>query len=265
VLRIQKVLEDANLKVATVLADLGGPTGRRILEALSAGETDPAALAALAGPRVKASPAALTEALRGRVTAHHRFLLREHLLVLEHLAQRITAFDAQIEAALAPFRRATTHLVTIPGVSHVAAHVIVAEIGLDMTRFPTAAHLISWAGLCPRLDESAGHRRSTRLRKGAPWLKTVLVQCAWAATRVKDTYLQAQFRRIKTRRGAMKAIVAVAASILTAAYYMLRDDVPYRDLGGQYFAGVDKVRLARRLARRLHDLGYAVQLNPLAA
>jgi transposase len=264
-LRIAKVLEDANIKLSAVLADIGGPSGRRILEALIAGEGNPAALAALASARVKATPAELTAALRGRVTAHHRFLLREHLLLIDQLRARIAAFDAQIGATLEPFRRAATHLRTIPGVSQVAAQVIVAEIGIDMTRFPTIGHLISWAGLCPRTDESAGQRRSTRIRKGAPWLKTVLVQCAWAATRAKGTYLQAQFRRLKSRRGPMKAVIAVAASILTAAYHMLRDGVPYRELGPQHFARVDKSRLARRLARRLNELGYAVQLNASAA
>lgn len=263
--RIHKVLEDANIKVTAVLADVVGASGRRILEALIAGESDPAVLAALASPRVKATPAALTEALRGRVTAHHRFLLREHLLIIDQLRERIAAFEAQLGATLDPFRLAATQLVTIPGVSQVAAQVIVAEIGIDMTRFPTIGHLISWAGLCPRMDESAGTRRSTRIRKGAPWLKTVLVQCAWAATRAKHTYLQAQFRRLKSRRGPMKAVIAVAASILTAAYHMLQDGVPYRELGPQHFARVDKTRLARRLARRLNELGYAVQLNAPAA
>lgn len=263
--RIEQLLETANIKLTTVLADVLGPSGRRVLEALLAGEADPTVLAALVSPRVKAAPAALAAALRGRVTEHHRFLLRQHLRLIDQLGEQIAAFEAQIGATLEPFRVAATHLATIPGVSQVAAHVIVAEIGIDMTRFPTVGHLISWAGLCPRLEESAGKRRSTRLRKGAPWLKTVLVQCAWAATRAKDTYLQAQFRRIKSRRGPMKAVVAVAASILTAAYHMLRDGVPYRDLGAQHFARVDKARLAHRLARRLHDLGYDVQLNTLAA
>ena len=263
--RIDKVLETANIKLSTVLADMQGPSGRRVLDALVAGETDPAALAGRISPRVKASPAALTDALRGRVTAHHRFLLREHLLMIDQLRARIAAFDAQIGATLAPFRAAATLLTTIPGVSAVAAHVIVAEVGLDMTRFRTSGHLISWAGLCPRLDESAGKRRSTRLRKGAPWLKTVLVQCAWAASRAKNTYLQAQFRRLKSRRGAMKAAVAVAASILTAAYHMLRDGVPYRDLGAQHLPQTDTTRLAQRLARRLTALGYDVQLNRVAA
>jgi transposase len=263
--RIEKVLEDANIKLTTVLTDVVGASGRRMLEALIAGETNPEVLAALASPRVKAAPAVLAEALRGRVTPHHRFLLREHLLMIDHLRQRIAAFEAQIGAALEPFRVAAAHLATIPGVSGVAAHVIVAEIGIDMARFPTVGHLISWAGLCPRMEESAGKRRSTRIRKGAPWLKTVLVQCAWAATRAKDTYLQAQFRRLKSRRGPMKAVVAVAASILTAAYHMLRDGVPYRELGPHHFARADQAKLARPLTQRLKDLGYEVHLNATAA
>ena len=263
--RIEKVLEDANLKLTTVLTDVVGASGRRMLEALIAGETTPDVLAALASARVKAAPAALAEALRGRVTPHHRFLLREHLLMIDHLRQRIAAFDAQIGAALEPFRVAAARLVTIPGVSHVAAPVIVAEIGIDMARFPTVGHLISWAGLCPRMEESAGKRRSTRIRKGAPWLKTILVQCAWAATRAKDTSLQMQCRRLRSRRGPMKAVVAVAASILTAAYHMLRDGVPYRDLGPNHFERADTARLAQRLARRLKDLGYEVHLNAAAA
>jgi transposase len=199
------------------------------------------------------------------VTPHHRFLLREHLAIVDHLRERIAVFDAQIGAGLEPFRVAAGRLVSIPGVSDVTAQVIVAEIGIDMSRFPTVRHLISWAGLCPRMDESAGKRRSTRIRKGAPWLKTVLVQCAWAATRAKGTYLQAQFRRLKGRRGAMKAIVAVAASILTAAYHMLRDGVTYRELGSAYFDRRDKTKLAQRLARRIKDLGYEVHLNVAAA
>lgn len=259
--RIEKVLEDANIKLTGALTDVVGASGRRILEALIAGESDPTVLAALASARVKASRAELAEALRGRVTPHHRFLLREHLAVIDHLRERLAVFEAQIGATLEPFRLAAQRLMSIPGVSHVSAHVIVAEIGIDMQRFPSVRHLISWAGLCPRMDESAGKRRSTRIRKGAPWLKTVLVQCAWGASRAKGTYLQAQFRRLKGRRGAMKAIVAVAASILTAAYYMLRDGTAYRELGPDYFDRRDKAKLVQRLARRIKDLGYDVQLN----
>jgi transposase len=152
----------------------------------------------------------------------------------------------------------------MPGLSDVAAQVIVSEIGVDMSRFPTAGHLISWAGLCPRNDESAGKRRSTRLRQGAPWLKATLVQAAWSAARTKTGYLRAQFLRLKSRRGPKKAIVAVAASMLTAAYHMLRDDLDYRDLGTNYFDRTDRTKAAKRLVKRLGDLGYAVEIKEAA-
>ena len=153
----------------------------------------------------------------------------------------------------------------MPGVSELTAHVIVAEIGVDMTRFPTDAHLSSWAGFCPRNDESAGKRRSTRVRKGAPWLKTTLVSAAWAAVRAKDTYLQAQFHRLRARRGAKKAIFAVAASMLTAAYHMLKNGVEYKDLGAEHFTRRDRSQIIRRLVRRINALGCEVQLIPQAA
>ena len=212
VLRVQKTLEDANIKLDSVLTDLMGKSGRAMIEALIAGETNPAKLASLASRRVKASPEDLREALRGRVTKHHRFLLRLHLNQIDALDAAMATLDAQVEADLGPFRTAVEQIISIPGVKNLGAHVIVSEIGIDMSRFPSAAHLISWTGICPRNDESAGKRRSNRLRKGAPWLKTTLVQCAWAAVRKKDSYLQAQFYRIKARRGPKKAIMAVAAS-----------------------------------------------------
>ena len=163
--------------------------------------------------------------------------------------------------ALAPFRAALEHLITMPGVSETVARVIVAEIGFDMTRFPSAAHLVSWAGLCPRLHESAGKRLSTRTRSSNPWLKTTLVQAAWSAARKKECYFRAQFLRIKSRRGPKKAILAVAASMLTAAYYMLRDGADYRDLGADHFDRRDKAKLAKRLIARLHDLGLIVDVR----
>jgi transposase len=263
--RIEKTLEDCNLKLGAVISNIIGVSGRAILDAIIAGEADPEALAARADARLRSSREALVEALRGQVTAHHRFLLRQHLQLVDSLQASIAAFETQIGTALEPFRQAAERLATIPGVSTIAAHVIVAEVGIDMTRFPTVRHLISWAGLCPRLDESAGKTRSRRVRKGAPWLKTVLVQCAWAATRTKGTYLQAQYHRVKSRRGAKRAVVAVAASILTAAYHILQDGVVYRDLGGDYFTQRDKLKVAQRLARRLKDLGYDVELRATAA
>ncbi len=219
---------------------------------------------ALAHPRLRAKRDALRAALPGHVRPHHRVLLRQHLRVVDTLQATIGELDAAIGAALAPCHAAVAHLVTIPGVSTTAAQILVAEIGTDMTRFPSVGHLISWAGLCPRQDASAGKHRSTRLRKGAPWLKPVLIQGAWAAVRGRDGYLRAQFFRLKSRCGPMKAIVAVAASMLTAAYYMLRDDRDYHDLGAAHFHRIDHDRLVAGLTRRLHHLGYEVTLRPAA-
>ncbi len=262
--RLQKVLEDANVKLASVISDVVGDSGRRIVRAMIAGECDPQKLAELGSERLAASRAQLSEALHGTITPHHRFLLAQHLQMIEHLEQTVGQFEAQIEAALAPFRGAVERLVTIPGVSTIAAHVIIAEIGVDMSCFPSAAHLRSWAGLSPQLNQSAGKVLSRRLRKGAPWLKTVLVQCAWAAARSKNNYLNAQFLRIKSRRGPKKAVMAVAASILTAAYHLLRDQTYYRDLGNFYFDRLDRHHAAQRLTRRLRELGYEVEIRKAA-
>jgi transposase len=241
-----------------------GASGRAIVEALIAGETDPEKLADLTSSRLKASRATLVESLRGRVTANHRFLLKLHLDHIKAIEQALVTVDKEVDALLDPFRDAAKRLTTMPGISDLVAEVVISEIGLDMSRFPTPAHLISWAGLCPRNDESAGKRRSTRLRKGAPWLKTTLVQAAWSATRAKKSYLSAQFFRIKSRRGPRKAIMAVAASMLTAVWFMLRNGVEYRDLGHDYFERADKAKAAQRLMRRLNDLGYEVTLKAAA-
>ena len=265
VLRVQKTLEDANIKLDSVISDVMGKSGRAMLKALIAGVTDPAKLALLADGRLKASPAQLREALRGRVTKNHRFLLRLHLRQIDALDDAIAAIDRQVEADIEPFRAAVKRLITAPGVKALGAQVILSEIGLDMSRFPSAAHLISWACICPRSDESAGKRRSTRIRKGSPWLKTTLVQAAWAAVNKKDSYLRAQFHRIKARRGAKKAIIAVAASILTAIYHMLKNGTTYQDLGPQHFDRRSKAQQADRLLKRLADLGYAVPLQPRTA
>lgn len=259
--RIEKVLEDANLKISTALSDIVGQSGRAILAAIMAGETDPVALAQRVNARVKATPQTLVESLRGRITPHHRFMIRLHLDQVEALERAIAAIEAEVGETLAPFREAAERLTTIPGVSTVAASVIVAEIGVDMARFPTAGHLVSWAGLCPRNDQSAGKRRSTRVRKSGSWLKTTLVQAAWAAVRVRGSYLQAQFLRLRARRGPKKAIIAVAASILTAAYYMLQRRTDYIDLGAEHFQSLDRTRLAHRLLRKLNDLGYTVEIK----
>jgi transposase len=262
--RIQKVLEDANLKLASVASDITGLTGRRILDALVEGETNPEELLRRAGNRLKAKRETILAALQGHFNSHHRFMVRLHLGQIDGLDAAIASVEQEVGSVLEPFRAKASLLTTIPGISDTAAEVIVSEIGIDMSRFPTAAHLVSWAGLCPRSDESAGKRRSTRLRKGAPWLKTVLVQTAWAASRSTGTYLRAQFLRLKSRRGPMKAICAVAASILTAAYYMLRDDVEYRELGGDFFDTQEKGKTTARLVRRLQELGFQVDLREVA-
>lgn len=263
-LRLQKILEDANLKVASVLSSIVGKSGRAMLDALVAGETDPERLADLAQGTARKKRTELIAALRGHVTPHHRGLLRVHLQLIDALQVALSEVDATLGKALAPMRQHATRLTTMPGVSDLVAQVIVAEIGVDMTRFPSAAHLVSWAGLCPRNDESAGKRRSTRVRKGAPWLKTTLVTAAWAAVRCKDSYLRAQFLRLKARRGAKKAILAVAASMLGACYHMLRDDTDYRDLGPDHFARHDKAKTIGRLVRRLQNLGCEVNVKHAA-
>jgi len=260
-LRIQKTLEDANLKLTHVVSDILGTSGRAILKALIAGETDPERLADLTTGRLTATRAQLVDALHGRITAHHRFMLDLHLTQIEALETAIDRLERHVGMALAPFRAAVSLLTTMPGLSDTAARVLIAEIGDDMTRFPSPGHLVSWAGLCPRLDISAGKRHSTRIRHATPWLKTTLIQAAWAATRRKDSYLHAQFVRLKSRRGPKKAIVAVAASMLTAAYFMLRDGIAYRDLGGRYFTDRDKRETTKRLLRRLRNLGVVVEVK----
>jgi transposase len=259
--RIQKTLEDANLKLTEVISDILGVSGRAILDALVAGETQPERLADLAHGRLKVSREQLVEVLHGRVTAHHRFMIQLHLTQVAALETAVADIEQRIEEGLVPFRAAVRLLTTMPGLKATAAAVILAEIGTEMSQFPSAGHLLSWAGLCPRLDESAGKRRSTRTRQSAPWLKTTLVQIAWSAARKTDSYFHAQFLRLKSRRGPKKAILAVAASMLTDVYYMLRDGVEFHDLGDQYFAQRDKNRLATRLLQRLRDLGVQVEVK----
>jgi transposase len=263
--RIQKVLEDANLKLGSVLSNVLGMSGRAILEALIAGQSDPERLADLAQGTARKKRAELIEALHGRIRPHHRGLLKVHLTLVATLEQAIADIDTTVGKALASVHESARLLSTMPGISDVTAHVIVAEIGMDMTQFASDAHLRSWAGFCPRSDESAGKRRSTRVRKGAPWLKTTLVSAAWAAVRVKESYLQAQFHRLRARRGAKKAILAVASSMLTAAYHMLKNGVEYQDLGASHFTRRDREKIILRLVRRINDLGCQVQLVPQAA
>lgn len=263
--RLHKTLESANIKLDCVISDITGRSGRAMIEAMIAGETDAEKLAGLADRRIRASPEKLEQALQGRIVKHHRFMLQLHLRQIDAIDAAIANLDAEVEANIAPFREGVELLKTIPGVNDLSAQVIVSEIGCDMERFPSDDHLISWAGICPRSDESAGKRRSTRMKKGAPWLKVTLIECAWAAKRKNGSYLQAQFNRLCARRGPKKAIGAVAASILRAAYHMLKNRMPYYDLGGDFFIRRNKTAHTRRLLRRLNNLGYNVQLTPIAA
>src|SRR5262245_914102 len=258
--RLQKILEDANIKLAETISDIRGHSGRASLRALIAGETDPERLATLTRG-LKASHGQLVDALHGRITAHHRFMLRLHLEQIEAIEMGVARLEQHLEEALAPFRAARSLLNTMPGISDTVAAVILAEVGDIVQPFPTAAHLVSWAGLAPRLDETAGKKRSTRTRPSAPWLKTTLVQAAWSAARTKNSYFHAQFARLKSRRGPKRAILAVAASMLTATYYMLRNGVEFQDLGPEHFAHHDKDQLTKRLLRRLRDLGVHVEIK----
>jgi transposase len=274
ILRLQKTLEAANIKLDSVITDIVGKSGRAIIGALIAGETNPVKLAALADRRIKASHQELREALRGRVTHHHRFLLHVHLQHIDfaeaairdidrRVEALITHMDEEVKAGQAPFRSLIALLVTIPGIAPLAAQAILSEIGLDMSRFRTAGHLVSWAGLCPGNNESAGKRRSTRLRKGNLWLKTMLVQCAWAASRKKGSYFRAQFYRIRARRGAKKAACAVAASILTTIYHMVTDGTPFKDLGADHFDRRSKEVKIKRLVTQLTNLGFEAKLTAI--
>ena len=263
--RIQKVLEDAKIKLAAVATDVLGMSGRDMLEALIAGETDPEKLADLARKRLREKIPALQLALQGRVTEHHRFLLRLHLDHVDHLGELIGRLGARIEEALAPFAEAVERLQTIPGISQRGAETVVAEVGTNMAQFPTADHLASWAGMCPGNNESAGKRRSGHTTKGNRWLKRILVQAAWAASHTKGTYLAAQYRRLAKRRGRKRALVAVGHTLLVIIYHMLKRGTTYAELGPDFLDRLEPERLTRQLVKRLQSLGHKVTLEPLTA
>ncbi|MGW4034613.1 transposase, partial [Streptomyces sp. NPDC004838] len=251
------------IKLSAVASDIMGVSGRAMLEALVHGEADPRVLAELAKRRLRSKIPELTEALTGRFRAHHAFLTRLHLDHYDQLTDAIAQLDARIEEAMAPFRPALDLLDTIPGINQATAEVIIAETGGDMTRFASAKHLASWAGVCPGHHESAGRTKSTKVRPGNPYLKGALGLAAFGAARTKDTYLQARYKRLAARRGPLKALVAVEHSIITAIWHMLTDHVPYHELGGTYFAQRDPERAARRAINALNQLGYTVTLNPV--
>ena len=263
--RVQKTLEDAGIKLDSVAADVLGVSGRAMLEALVAGERDPKVLAELAKGRLRAKLPQLRQALRGRFGAHHALLIRLALERLEQLEGSIAELDTHIDRVLAPFAQARDRLDTITGVGKRAAECMLAEIGVDMSVFPTAAHLASWAGRCPGNNLTGGKRRSGKPTKGNRWLGEVLIECAWAAARSRDTYLSAQYWRLARRIGKKKAAVAVGHSILVIAWYLLTEDCDYHDLGGDFFVRRDTDRQRQRAVAQLQALGYQVTLDPVAA
>ncbi len=261
--RLHKVLEDAGIKLATVATNILGVSGRAMLAALVAGTTDAAVLADLARGRLRAKLPALRQALTGRFRGHHAFLVSQLLAHLAYLDEAMATLGEAIEAQLAPFAAAVARLRTIPGVEQRTAEVLVAEIGVDMARFPSAGHLVSWAGLCPGNHESAGKRKRGTTRKGCKWLRIALIEAAQAAVRTRDCALGARYRRVMRHRGHKKAIVAVAHAILEIAYHLLARGTTYQELGAAYFDRRDQERAARRYVRLLEQLGHRVTLEPI--
>lgn len=259
--RLHKVLEDANIKLSTVISDIMGVSGRRMLRALADGESDPIALSAMGDKRLKATPEELQASLLGQVQEHHRFMLSTLLDQIDFLEQQMARLDERIEAQMRPFEEAINRLDTIDGVDRWGAQCLLAELGPDMAQYPSADHLSSWAGMSPGNDESAGKRRSGKTPKGNKWIRRTLTQSAWAATKRKGGYLSAQYRQLAARRGKKRAIVALGHTILVAAYHMLKDGVDYRDLGSDYFDQRRRTRTAKHLVDRLESLGYEVKLE----
>jgi transposase len=262
--RIQKLLETANIKLASVATDVLGVSGRAMLAALVSGKRDPEQLAEMAKGTLRAKRGELVAALHGRFREHHAFLLSQLLAHVEHLDRAIAECSARIEEAMRPFSQAAIQLQTITGVGRRTAESLIAEMGVDMSRFPSPAHLASWTAICPGNNESAGKRKSGRIRKGNVWLKSALIEAAWAASHQRGTYLGALHARIARRRGAKRAVVAVAHAILVAAWHILTKDEPYRELGPRHFDGLAKDRLKRHYIRRLQDLGFEVSVQSAA-
>jgi transposase len=262
--RLQKVLEGANIKLASVVSDIRGVSARLMLEALLAGERDTQQLASMAKGRLKEKRPQLMEALSGRLQPHQSFLIAEHLAQIDYLEGAIERLSGQIEERLRPFEQQIAWLDTIPGVNRRTAEVLWAETGGDMSRFASARHLASWAGMCPGNNESAGKRRTGRTRKGSPWLRHCLIEAAHGAAHTKNKYLNSQYHRLAARRGKKKALVAVGHSILVIAYHLLTRQQPYADLGANYFDERDRLAVTKRCLNRLQKLGYKVALEKIS-
>ena len=266
--RLHKVLQDANVKLTSVATDILGTSGRDMLTQMMHGEQDVEVLAELARGRLRKKIPQLKQALRGRLTKHHQFLLERIFAHLTHLEEELAQFDAQIAEAMRPFAtpELTTRLDAIPGINQKTIDVIVSELGVDMSHFPTSGHVSSWAGLCPGNEESAGKRSRSRTTKGNVWLRRALSEAAWAAARAKDSYFSAQYRRLSARRGKKRALIAVAHALLLVIYHLLKDPkLKYQDLGVNYFDTLEPERLRRYLVKRLESLGFDVTLIPHAA
>jgi transposase len=263
--RIGKVLEDANIKLGSVASDILGVTGRMIIRRIADGHEHPDWLADRALSHLRQKREQLRLALRGRITDHHRYMLRELLDDLEGVERKIERVEAEIVRRMEPYQAEIARLSTIPGVDVITAWTILAELGRDMTQFPNADHAASWAGLVPGSFESAGKRKSSRTRHGNRWLRRALCQSAWAVSHKKDCYLTAHFYRRASRHGVKKAIVATAHQLLIIAFHVLRDGTGYRELGGEFFDRLNPARTTRRLSERLERLGYEVILKPRTA
>lgn len=263
--RIHKVLEDANIKLASVASEVLGKSGRAMLQDIIQGERDPVKLADHASKRLKNKKDELRSALQGHVSEHHRFMLKllwDQLMEVEKLIARV---DERIDEQMRPFEEAVELMCEVSGIDRQVAHTIIAETGVDMSHFPTHRHLASWAGMCPGNNESAGKRKSGKTTKGSNWLRKALVQAAWATSHTKNTYLSAQYSRLAQRRGRKKALVAVGHSILVAVYYILENHECYEDLGHDHFDLRNQRYLTKHLVKRLEGLGHKVSLEPVAA
>jgi transposase len=260
--RIQRLLEQCNVKLASVASDVLGVSGQAMLRALAAGETNPQRMADLAKRQLRKKIPALQLALEGCLLPHHRFLLTDMLEELDHIGSKIARLEQAIEEQMRPYQKAVDAWMTVPGVKQRLAWNLVAEVGPTVDAFPSAADLVSWAGICPGNNETAGKRKSGTTRNGNRWARKALCEAAWAASKTKATYLQAQFRRLAAIRGSKRAIIAVASTILTIGYHMLKQETTYRELGGNYFDKRNLLRTTRRLVKRLQALGHTVILEP---